>query len=36
MEFNQGVAFTDFNLSEPTMRAIANKGYTLSTPVQAG
>ena len=36
MEFNQGVAFTDFDLSEPTMRAIANKGYTLSTPVQAG
>ena len=36
MEINQGLPFTGFGLSEPTLRAIQNKGYTVSTPVQAG
>ena len=36
MEITQGVAFDSFGLSEATMRAIRNKGYTVSTPVQAG
>ena len=36
MEFTQGVRFDSFNLSEATMRAIRNKGYEISTPVQAG
>lgn len=36
MEINQGLPFDSFGLSEPTLRAIQNKGYTVSTPVQAG
>ena len=36
MEFTQGAPFDSFGLSEATMRAIRNKGYELSTPVQAG
>ena len=36
MEITQGVAFESFGLSEATLRAIRNKGYTVSTPVQAG
>ena len=36
MEFTQGVRFDSFDLSQPTMRAIRNKGYEISTPVQAG
>ena len=36
MEFTQGVHFDSFSLSEATMRAIRNKGYEISTPVQAG
>ncbi len=36
MEFTQGVRFDSFQLSQPTMRAIRNKGYEISTPVQAG
>ena len=36
MEITQGVAFASFGLSEATMRASRNKGYTVSTPVQAG
>ena len=36
MDITQGVPFDSFGLSEPTMRAIRNKGYTISTPVQAG
>ena len=36
MEFTQGVRFDSFNLSQATMRAIRNKGYEISTPVQAG
>ncbi len=36
MEFTQGVRFDSFGLSQPTMRAIRNKGYEISTPVQAG
>ena len=36
MEITQGVPFDSFGLSEATMRAIRNKGYTVSTPVQAG
>ena len=36
MEFTQGVRFDSFELSAPTMRAIRNKGYEISTPVQAG
>ena len=36
MEIIQGVPFDSFGLSEATMRAIRNKGYTVSTPVQAG
>ena len=36
MDITQGVPFDSFGLSEPTMRAIRNKGYTVSTPVQAG
>ncbi|MBP3493592.1 MAG: DEAD/DEAH box helicase [Oscillospiraceae bacterium] len=36
MEFTQGVRFDSFRLSQPTMRAIRNKGYEISTPVQAG
>ena len=36
MDITQGVPFDTFGLSEPTMRAIRNKGYTISTPVQAG
>ena len=35
MEIPQGVPFDSFGLSEATMRAIRNKGYTVSTPVQA-
>ncbi|MBQ3548735.1 MAG: DEAD/DEAH box helicase [Oscillospiraceae bacterium] len=36
MEITQGVPFESFGLSEATMRAVRNKGYTISTPVQAG
>ena len=36
MDITQGVPFDSFGLSEPTIRAIRNKGYTVSTPVQAG
>ena len=36
MEFTQGAPFDSFGLSEATMRAIRNKGYEISTPVQAG
>ena len=36
MDITQGVPFDSFGLSEPTMRALRNKGYTISTPVQAG
>jgi ATP-dependent RNA helicase DeaD len=36
MEYTQGVAFASLPLSEETQRAIARKGYTVSTPVQAG
>ena len=36
MEITQGVSFESFGLSEATLRAIRNKGYTVSTPVQAG
>ncbi len=36
MEITQGVPFESFGLSEATMRAIKNKGYTISTPIQAG
>ena len=36
MEFTQGVRFDSLPLSQPTMRAIEHKGYTISTPVQAG
>lgn len=36
MEVTQGAPFASFGLSEPTMRAIANKHYEISTPVQAG
>lgn len=36
MDITQGVPFDTFGLSESTMRAIRNKGYTISTPVQAG
>ena len=35
-EFTQGAAFDTFGLSEATLRAVRNKGYELSTPVQAG
>lgn len=34
MELTQKAAFDDFGLSEATMRAIRNKGYTEPTPVQ--
>ena len=36
MEITQGAPFESFGLSEATMRAIRNKGYAVSTPVQAG
>ncbi len=36
MEITAGVRFDTFGLSEPTMRAIRNKHYEISTPVQAG
>ncbi len=36
MEITHGVPFERFGLSEATMRAVRNKGYTVSTPVQAG
>ena len=36
MDITQGVPFDTFGLSEATMRAIRNKSYTISTPVQAG
>ncbi|MBQ0037875.1 MAG: DEAD/DEAH box helicase [Clostridiales bacterium] len=36
MEFTQGVGFEEFGLSEATLRAVRNKHYTISTPVQAG
>ena len=36
MEVTQGAPFESFGLSEATMRAIRNKHYTVSTPVQAG
>ena len=35
-EFTQGAAFDTFGLSEATLRAVRNKGYEISTPVQAG
>ena len=36
MEVTQGAPFASFGLSEATMRAIENKHYAVSTPVQAG
>ena len=36
MDITQGAPFESFGLSEATMRAIQNKGYEVSTPVQAG
>ena len=36
MEIKEGLPFERFGLSEATMRAVRNKGYTISTPVQAG
>ena len=36
MEIMQGVPFESFGLSEATLRAVRNKGYQISTPVQAG
>ena len=36
MEMTQGAAFESFGLSELTLRAIKNKNYQISTPVQAG
>ena len=36
MEITQGAPFESFGLSEATMRAVRNKGYAVSTPVQAG
>ncbi len=36
MEITQGMRFGEFGLSDATMRAIRNKGYEISTPVQAG
>ena len=36
MEVTQGAPFESFGLSEATMRAIRNKEYEISTPVQAG
>ena len=36
MEITQGAAFESFGLSDLTLRAIRNKGYQISTPVQAG
>ena len=36
MEITQGAAFESFGLSELTLRAIKNKNYQISTPVQAG
>ena len=36
MEITLGVDFESFGRSEATLRAIRNKGYTISTPVQAG
>ena len=36
MEVTQGVRFEEFGLSEATLRAIRNKHYEISTPVQAG
>ena len=36
MEVTQGAPFESFGLSEATMRAVRNKHYTISTPVQAG
>ena len=36
MEVTQGAPFESFGLSEATMRAVRNKHYNISTPVQAG
>jgi len=36
MEVTEGVRFEKFGLSEATMRAVKNKQYEISTPVQAG
>ena len=36
MEVTQGAPFESFGLSEATMRAVRNKHYAISTPVQAG
>lgn len=36
MELTQGVRFDSLGLSENMMRAIEKKGYTVSTPIQAG
>ena len=36
MEITQGMRFDELGLSDATMRAIRNKGYEISTPVQAG
>ena len=36
MEYTQGAPFDTFGLSDATMRAIRNKHYETSTPVQAG
>ena len=35
-EFTQGAPFDTVGLSEATLRAVRNKGYEISTPVQAG
>lgn len=36
MEITQGMRFDELGLSDATMRAVRNKGYEISTPVQAG
>ena len=36
MEITQGARFEEFGLSEATLRAVRNKHYEISTPVQAG
>ena len=36
MEYTQGVRFDSLNLSPEIMRAIAQRGIEVSTPVQAG
>ena len=36
MEITQGVSFDSLGLSEEMLRALNKRGYTMSTPVQAG